>query len=150
MENDKKYFEGFEEKVKAMSAKEIILALVDGMINPVMNVNIDTYGEIGDDGICYGCCATNFICKVANVDPIKVLSDDGHTGLSHHGDFLDMFEYAINSLRQGLFSHYNSLASEYGFSEIKNYKNPMPYFNNDNYSDPELHEIWIELANLQD
>lgn len=153
MKNEKKYFEGFEDKVKAMSAKEIILALVDGMKNPVMKVNIDTYGEIGDDGICYGCCATNFICKVADVDPKNVLlyfRDMVGTGLGHHGDFLDMFEYAINNLRQGMFYIYNRMAKDYGFAQIKNFKNEIPYFTNDNYSDPELHEIWIELANLQD
>lgn len=151
-ENEKNHFEGFEEKVKSMTAKEIVLAMVDGMINPVMKVNINTFGYVDNDGICYGCSATNMICKIANVNPSDVLKEfkSGefiNHGLSHHGDFLDAFEYALNELRSGSFSSYNFVATDLGISTIDKDDNYIIGFDNNNFDDPEQHKIWIDLAN---
>lgn len=149
-QNEKNYFEGFEEKVKSMTAKEIVLSMVDGMINPVMTVDIDTYGFATEDGVCYGCSATNMICKVANVKPIEVLKVNGSSaishGLSHHGEFLDSFEYAINELRSGSFSGYNQIAREFGFAQIELEDDYVIGFDQYNFDDPEQHKIWFDLS----
>ena len=56
----------FKEKVQAMSAKEIIMAMVEGLRNPVTKIHMGTYGKVEGD-VCYGCAATNAICKIGKI-----------------------------------------------------------------------------------
>lgn len=150
----------FKEKVQAMSAKEIIMAMIEGLRNPITHINMGTYGDI-INGICYGCAATNTICNIANLDidylynnkpkgtmalifsekPTKYIEyDEGES-------FLNYFESAINSLREGDIGSYNFYAKDINISLIEP-NEPLPYLNN-SYTEEELLE-YVKLANFQD
>ena len=53
----------FEETVRAMSMKEIIMAMVNGLRNPHVKVVMSSFGHM-KDGICFGCAATNTVCEI--------------------------------------------------------------------------------------
>jgi len=137
----------FKEKVQSMTAKEIILAMVDGLENPLVRVNMDTYGYKDSQGFCFGCAATNTICKIGGIKDLKQLEFDDEDiepdvpGIlkrfnfpedsvlriwslweipDAHEDslFLRGFETAIDALRQGLIEEYNYYAGEHGFAQI--------------------------------
>ena len=141
-----------EEKIKSMSAKEIILAMINGLKNPVVNVSMSTYGH-KTNGICYGCAATNLICSVGGLDPQKELPDwrNGGSIYAVISPFLSAFEMAIDKLRLGDIEYYNDFASEYGFAEIKEPIGcELPPIRGHNYQDLEVLMEYEMLANYQD
>lgn len=148
----------FEEKVRSMSSKEIIMAMVDGLKKPTVRVDFNTYGEFEiktrlfgliSREICYGCAATNTICRISDVtlrgDNIKYVEDRAKA-VNSDSYFLLNFEYAINCLRKGSIDWYNMYASKYAFATIKKAAE-IPYLSNENYS--EGLESYIRLANMQ-
>jgi len=56
----------FRQQVLSMTAGEIIMSMVKGLEKPVTKIDMDTYGQTRD-GVCYGCAATNTVCKIAKV-----------------------------------------------------------------------------------
>lgn len=141
-------YEELENKIKSMTAKEIILKMLDGLKNPVMKVNMDTFGEkIGE--VCFGCAATNMICKLGELNPYEEVGGTRNsTQYNMSSSFLSVFEDAINDLRSGYLYEYNGAASYKGFTQIKITTQP-PAITNDNYKDPEVLQAYIDLANEQ-
>lgn len=119
--------EQFEEKVKSMTGKEIVLAMIEGLENPVMEVDMSTYGEIKND-ICYGCAATNAVCKIGRFEPAYYINEKGM-------EFWGTFEYAINSLRLGDIIYYNAYAQMGGFAKLPKPKHPLPILVTENYKE---------------
>lgn len=106
-------YTNLEGKIKSMSAKEIILAMVDGLMNPVTKIDMYTFGWY-EDGICYGCAATNAICRIGMLDPeVELLSISGPK-YRKYSDLISGFEDAVDCLRNGYIKRYNSLAQKYG------------------------------------
>ena len=140
----------FKEKVQAMTAKEIIMAMVEGLQNPVIAVNMDTFGMI-ENNICYGCAATNTVCKISGkVFDAESIDWRGARAelVQSRIDFLRHFEAAIDSLRKGYIWAYNGRAEEIGVAQINfNYETDLPYLDN-NYT-PEDLQAYINLANAQ-
>lgn len=144
----------FIEKVKSMSGKEIVLAMVDGLKNPVMKVDMDTFGS-KEKGVCYGCAATNFICKVGGFDPSEAIAF--HVGgesfrrswaapFTQEAGYVNAFEDAIDSLRKGGISSYNAQAVALGLAILpENWD--LPSIENDNYQDLEVLQVYIDYAN---
>lgn len=126
----------FEEKVKAMTGKEIVLAMVDSLTPPpLIKIDMETYGRIGisepvkflgiiikkEKEICFGCAATNTICKIAG----KPFTIDNIKGVDSRADFLNTsynflrnFEFAIDSLRKGQIDNYNLLAGNINIAKL--------------------------------
>lgn len=141
-------YTNLERKIKSMTAKEIIMAMVDGLMNPVTIIDMDTFGSY-DNGICYGCAATNAICRIGMLDPdIELPSMTGPKYRNYSG-LISGFEDAIDCLRNGYIKRYNSFAQEYGFATIKT-STELPEIDNDNYQDPKVIQAYIDLANAQE
>lgn len=138
----------FKEKVQAMTGDEIIIAMVEGLQNPVMKINMNTFG-IMEDNICFGCAATNAVCKISgkvfNAKNIYWRSERAQF-IQTEERFLNLFESAIDGLRKGLIWSYNNCAEEIGIAQIK-YGFDLPYLSND-YT-PEDLQAYINLANAQ-
>lgn len=117
-----------------MTAKEIILSMVEALENPSINIRMDTYGtyeikpvkllgfSLFKKRVCYGCAATNTIAKIGgtkftpeNIFSLSERADSLKTSFS----FLEKFESAINSLRLGNIERYNLCAKDGGFATIK-------------------------------
>ena len=142
----------FEQKVRNMTAKEIIMAMVNGLKKQHVNVDMLSFGH-EQDGICFGCAATNAACEISgknygsgDIHGKELRSI--HMGCSRR--FLSDFEMAIDELRKGnvfLFNHY---ARRIGIATIKikvlNFE--LPRLNTDNYLE-NLH-YYEKLAELQD
>ena len=62
----------FEQKIKAMSPAEIILAMVDACENPPLDLKVDadSFGEV-KNGICVGGIATATIIRAGDITPTK-------------------------------------------------------------------------------
>lgn len=58
----------FKETVLAMKHWQIVDAMLEGLKDPVVKVDMNSYGHI-QNGICYGCAATNAVCKIAGKVP---------------------------------------------------------------------------------
>lgn len=140
------------DKVRAMSAKEIIMAMVEGLRNPYTKIDMTTFGE-KIDGICFGCAATNTLCQIngglIKLPEMGVRSERVSVRFnnSKEPDFISAFEDAINYLRQGQLRGYNNIAADLGVAKIKGAFSKIPYLDN-NYTEEEL-QAYVELANLQ-
>ena len=154
----------FKETVQSMTAKEIIMAMVNSLIPPpVIPVDMGTFGTTREEpavkflGItvikpkvkCYGCAATNTICKIAG----KTFTIDNIYNREGRADFIGTdtgflgdFEAAIDKLRTGNVRMYNTYARFGGFAEIQNVIN-LPCLN-DNYTTGQLNK-YKQLADAQ-
>ena len=144
----------FEEIVRAMSAKDIIMAMVNGLKNPSTKINMCTFGatRVRDQKIvCYGCAATNTVCQISGVKftpkNIDYTGDRARTIKSSY-DFLTNFEWAINELRKGYVEGYNEYAARGKFRRIQNPNNLyLPRLHND-YTQDQLN-VYKKLAKTQ-
>ena len=149
----------FEKTVRAMTAKEIILSMVEGLRKPAVKINMNSYGTVMEEpsffglfkrDVCYGCAATNTICKIAN---IKLSSDliSTTSGRALAADsstsFLSSFENAIDALRLGDITRYNMHAMDGGFASINNNVSVVPLREN-NPTEEQL-KLFIKLAESQ-
>lgn len=158
MENKEKTF---KETLEALSAKELILLMVDSVENPVTKLDMSTYGEV-TNGICYGCAATNTILKLSRgklapeIICRRSLADSASSlGVSYQT--LVIFEGAINFLRCGYIGDYEAwrlklipMPPEEGLRlpEIKQYGIPLPVI--ENYYTKEDLDAYRKLAELQE
>jgi hypothetical protein len=147
----------FEQKVRSMTAKQIIMAMVTALTHPPMvKIDMNSYGTIKYDAVssqpvCFGCAATNTICQIGK----KVFTPDNIEFLNRRAkfmgssvSFLYTFERAINSLRLGGIIGYNYLANEIKIAEIeKGYSIYLPKLYTD-YTNNDL-EHYKKLADLQ-
>jgi len=141
----------FEETIRAMSAGDIIMSMVEGLENPVTEIKMSTYG-FSHNGICYGCAATNTVCRIAK---IKFTPDNIYTKYSRAKainstySFLELFEMAIDALRCGDISCYNKYAELGYFSKIQNPTNlNLPHLGNNYIQEKNLY-VYKQLANTQ-
>ena len=143
-----------------MSAKQIILAMVKGLENPTTQINMDTFG-ISVDNVCYGCAATNTICRIEKISNQQLLNYfNTHSGFStgfryYHfknenketARFIEGFECAIDYLRQGLIPLYNREALDLEIATIKKLEFDLPILTS-KFTSEEL-DIYKKLANEQ-
>lgn len=147
-------YEELENKIKSMTAKEIILSMVDALKNPVTRIKMTTYGEIYN-GICYGCAATNTICKIGNLNPMDEFeSIEGFGGTTTNIKYnlyntITLFESAIDSLRLGNIIEYNLIAEGIFATIIIPSLFHLPNITDQNYKDEKVLQAYIDLANMQ-
>lgn len=140
----------FKEKVQAMTARQIIEAMIDGLERPVVEVDMASYGHV-DRKTCFGCAATNAVCKIANFTPdVGNIYELGFAIDIENADFVDDFESAINDLRRGYLCGYNYYALNRGFAAIAppKHNTPLPFLNTENYL--ENLEPYRQLARAQE
>lgn len=110
----------FEQRVKAMTAPNIILAMVRGLRRQWVKVDMNSYGH-AVNGTCYGCAATNAVCEIAkkSFPPDSILDTEVRAMFVNSDfDFMDWFESAINVLRKGDVESYNRAAGRIGIAKI--------------------------------
>ena len=136
----------FEEQVRSMTGKEIMQAMIDGLTNPKIRIDMSSYGDVEFEpsflffkrAVCVGCAATNTICNIArttfNKESITTrTSRSSHIDCSY--DFLRDFEFGINNLRNGDVKKYNVLAKKIGISEISVLDKKLPELTTDGYKE---------------
>lgn len=143
-----------------MSAKQIILAMVEGLENPTTKISMGTFGY-SHRNICFGCAATNTICCIEKISNEELLSffktqKENLTGLINYPfknknletvKFIGGFEYAIDYLRQGYVTLYNQVAKELEIATIDFKDFPLPLLGK-KFNSKEL-DIFKKLANEQ-
>jgi len=131
-----------EQKIRSLSAKEIIMAMVEGLKNPKTKIDMTTYGEVRSKGICYGCAATNAIIQLSDYTPKEACE------LYYKvNGVIVYFEMAINALRQGNIIYYNLISLDISLPQIKEPDFEVPYISSD-YTQEDL-EPYIKLAEMQ-
>lgn len=109
----------FEEKARSMRMSEIVTAMVEGLEKPAIKIDMNYFGVVRTVSsffgllkkeTCFGCAATNIICKISN----KVFTKGNIRTTSTRADFIDsedsfliLFESAIDELRKGNINNYN-------------------------------------------
>lgn len=138
----------FEEKVKAMSAKEIIMAMVIGLRKKHVGINMLSFGSVMRDQ-CFGCAATNAICEISGVifdaGNIKIRLKRAEA-VGARENFLDYFEMAVDSLRLGNIEEYNYWANLGQFAKVTDSGKKVPLLND--FSEEDL-EYYVQLAEKQ-
>lgn len=114
----------FEEKVKSLTAKEMILTMVKALRDPWVELDMGTYGGWKFKGlrkVCVGCAATNTVCELAgfkftpsNIDFTEIRAKKVGCDIS----FLNTFEMAIDDLRCGNIEDYNESAEMLDMAQI--------------------------------
>lgn len=149
----------FKEKVLALSAKEIVLLMIEAIKNPVIELDFDTFGAVATDMIdnrgerCVGCAATNLVCKINDNKPFESEAISNYTKRANfidtHEDFLNSFEDAIDSLRCGDIEDYNTIGSDIGLPELpdNDAAKELVKIDNDNYQDEAILQAYIDYAN---
>ena len=139
------------ELIRSMTAKEIIMNMVESLLNPEIKTAMYTFGYKDENGIYYGCAATASLCNLRNEWYSKEQIVLGNFGSEYV--FLRLFSHAINHLRCGDISGYNEVARSEKFAVIKNtlsnkdedYNLPRLYTN---YKKTDL-DVFIALAMTQ-
>lgn len=135
----------FEEKVKSMTGKQILQAMIDGLNKPWVTVNMDTYGDVDTvrygflklrkKRVCFGCAATNTICEInKTIFPIDEINTVGRRAgfIESDIDFLYDFERALDYLRQGDVPGYNSYVRDIDVAQIP-VLSALPLLTTENY-----------------
>lgn len=141
----------FKEKVQSMTASEIIMAMVEGLRDPHVEIDMSTFG-MTREGVCYGCAATNTICKLQDVRPYNVSLHTWRDKMIAYDIsvaetwFTKRFEFAIDNLRKGHIRSYNYLAREIDIAtidltkdEMEDLENELPELDND-YTEEQLQQ----------
>ena len=134
--------------LKSMTAKDLILLMVDSLQNPITDkVNMETYGTL-QDGICFGCAATNTLYNICDITNKYAINDFHHQVPSliyEENKIILKLEFAINALRLGDIPLYNKLISKkYPNLLIKKIVN-LPILQTYNYLDNL--QCYIDFAN---
>lgn len=148
-----------KEKVQSMTSAEIIWAMVEGLEDPACEVDMTTYlnANTGLRSYCFGCAATQTICKISGIERITPEQASGKPSIfelmpsekeaHHRGSFVDKFETAIDGLRRGRIDYYNNFTEDLGIAKIKS-KIPLPELTSEDYEE-NLHHYKL-LAVLED
>jgi hypothetical protein len=124
----------FMQTVKAMTFKELVLAMVAGLRHRWVRVEMSSFGGVDRDGVCVGCAATNLICQLRGevipsssiynyVRRAQFVECDSH--------FLEKFETAIDQLRCQRITMFNSVVRPLGLPTIPDGWSPGGYIRND-------------------
>lgn len=140
----------FRQQILSMTAGQIIMSMVKGLEKPATRIDMDSYGD-SIVNICYGCAATNTVCRIAKVKFKPNVIDSRITRaktINSTESFLQLFEWAINELRQGNIEGYNGYATMGKFRRIQNPNNlELPVLSND-YTQEQLN-VYKKLAKAQ-
>jgi len=139
----------FEEKVKSMTAKELVMAMVNGLKAEHINVDMDVYGD-SRNGVCFGCAATNAICEIAGiVFDVDLISHTSYRCRAVGSDFyfFNALEFMFNDLRMGDVEGFNEYADSIGVARLKEPSVPLPPLYTENYK--ELLHYYETFANEQ-
>lgn len=125
-----------EERIKNMTFKDILDVMIKGLEKKWVNINMDTYGDVDLNGICYGCAATNALCEMIQKPfPAEFIKKHiRHHYLKVSGSCLDHFERAVDLLRRGLLRDYgfHCLNSDFLFNaRPQNLDYYLPCLNDD-------------------
>lgn len=144
----------FDEKVRGMTPKEIVMSMVNGLRKRHVCVNMHFFGGFAC-GVCIGCAATNTLCEIGQVVfDLDSIGDTDARAKFINGSryFVDIFENAINDLRMGDVRACNDWLTRIGLSLLKDTAELnleiLPCLNND-FTEEEL-ERYIQFANSQD
>lgn len=139
--------------IRKMNPKQIVLNMIDGLENPVTKIDMGTFGHKGKRGVCFGCAATNAICRLGNFNPKEVLMDENLVGnsrkYSNNGyvmreddrNTIYRYELAIDSLRNADLRGFNHHANIGGFKKFSKEDYDLfnslniGYLDNENYLD---------------
>lgn len=133
--------------IRAMTFKQVVLAMVAGLRKRWVRVDMTTFGRISGRGpgkiICYGCAATNTICQIAGGDlaphQIDILGSDAEAIPA----LVLRFEKAIDALRRGDIREYTTQARySSGIPLPPAHYTPGPYLHDD-YDKEDL-KLWVE------
>lgn len=141
-------YKQFENKVKSMTAHDIIMAMVEGLRNPRTVIDMKSFGHM-EGVICYGGAATNAILHIMEASKEEVedyVRDRG--SLVYRPFFVYLLEVVIDRLRRGDVYQLNRYATNFGIAQI----NPIPgvkfpYLDTD-YTEEEL-QAYVILAEYQ-
>ena len=135
----------FEEKVRSMTAKEIVQAMIDGLKKPWVKVNMCSFGDFQIEKkwfglisreVCYGCAATNTICEIAGITftPENIWST-GHRADAVNAtyDFMNGFECAIDYFRMGDIINTNKMFKYLDLPTFPIPSKSLPCLNTENY-----------------
>lgn len=119
----------FKDNIAAMTGAELVQSMINGLRHRWVHFDANTFGKAdypscgSDDVILYGCPACNLECEVhtgafdANsIGDRKTratflgITTKGCSGVRPDENWLENFEMAINDLRQGDITGYNSYA----------------------------------------
>lgn len=141
----------FEETVRAMTGKEIVMAMVNGIQKQHVKLDMSTFGtSVLEKGkvICVGCAATNTICEISGItfkeDNIKTVSTRANS-INSGESFLRVFGYTMDALRRGDIEDYNYNAQLLRIAELPMPKHRLPYLSN-SYQRSDLH-AYVDYAN---
>jgi hypothetical protein len=113
----------FEKIVRGMSAKEIILAMVNGLRKKHVQLQMNVFGIYDlKTKTCFGCAATNTICEISGIKfvdaRIKTAAQRAEV-INSDVRFMAHFEWAVDGLRKGSIDDYNYYAAASGFAQIE-------------------------------
>lgn len=138
--------QAFEDKVKSLTAKEIILTMVKALRNPWVKIDMSTFGDTlySNNKVCIGCAATNTICEIAGIKftPSNIGFGENRAKRIKCNDteFLFRFESAIDSLRDGDIITYNDYAGEIEIATIPELDLHLPRIDNNDLVDGKVPE----------
>jgi hypothetical protein len=133
---------------KINSVSDIIFSMIKGLKKEWVEVDMNTYGGVTTDKICFGCAATNTLCQLmdkpfnaSNIINLDRRAEQVNFGISSGN--LRMFEECIDSLRKGCIITFlealSEIEEEIGFVvELKKIKSiyidfNLPRLENSNY-----------------
>lgn len=155
----------FQQKVQSMTAKEIILAMVESLLHPKIKVSMGTFGMVqrsttkGKKFLWWtieepkqtlnlvGCAATTTAIEISGQtfteNSIRSTIERAES-LGVSSDWYGNFETAIDSLRSGFVDSYNHYAAKVGIAEIRSTGKHLPHLSN-NYTEADLQQF-VNLA----
>jgi hypothetical protein len=146
----------FEKKVRSMTPKEIIMSMVEGLRNPVTEINMYSFGRFNSNGVCYGCAATNTICRIGgytaqdlvNCKELSIMEPFVDRAQLTHSSwgFIGIFEFKIDRLRNGDLEGYNIYLDTQPILNPNQLELPIL---NDDYLEQDL-KVYEQLANDQE
>jgi len=138
------------EKIKSMTAKEHIMNMVEGLRNPMTQIDMYNFGSKDRNGICFGCAATNSICRLlGSTDPFfPTWTGDVSVKREYIEPIINNYESAINMLRRGDVAGYNEYAEMEDIAIIQEIRSiPLPRLT-DEYTEEQLLQ-YVALADAQ-
>lgn len=135
----------FEEYVKSLFPRGVVMLMIESLENPVTKIDMDTFGVVKGDKrrVCYGCAATNTMLRAAELSGLGKASklkfniggswDEQAAANGIDKRFLIDFESTINYLRMGDIKSYNLFAKRIGMVQLKPWPTPLPCLTTRNY-----------------
>jgi len=138
-----------KEELEKMTGKDVVLAMVRGLEKEHVKVDMTSFG-ISDEGVCFGCAATNAICEIteSKFDLTNIDYRDKRSAYLKVGTrLLYSLEDALDSLRFGNINSYNRTIERLGFLNLllPIPRMKLPYLTTGNYKENLIH--YVNYAN---